>query len=178
MSSIVAGPDTSQSARRHNAVSVLFLLCAAFAFTLRATVSPQLLDYVIAYTGEGGAFYEKVHLGTYAVLLLLPFVLGQFARPLLSQFVDRHPVLTRVVLILGAIAAAAFAIQRHEVTGVSGTSGIAEIRFAASDAHFRGVSGGWDTNVHARGTIHAQAGMQRAAILVRAHADIFQRRAR
>ncbi|MDB5531005.1 MAG: hypothetical protein JWR51_4108 [Devosia sp.] len=81
MSVSAAGPDRtlSASARRHNAVSLLFLMCAAFAFCLRFFVSPQVLDLVVDYSIDAGAFYEKLHFGTYAVLLLLPFVL--FTRP-------------------------------------------------------------------------------------------------
>lgn len=69
----------SDRARRHNAVSLLFLMCAAVAFCLRFFISPQILDLVVDYSVDSGAFYEKLHIGTYAVLFLLPLVL--FTRP-------------------------------------------------------------------------------------------------
>jgi hypothetical protein len=57
--------------RRHNALALMLFLCAAFAFLLRATVSPQILNMVMSYTSEGGSFPEKLHIGTYAVFLVL-----------------------------------------------------------------------------------------------------------
>lgn len=60
--------------RRHNALSLMFFLCAAFAFLLRATISPQILNMVMSYTSEGGSFPEKLHIGTYAVFLLLAVI--------------------------------------------------------------------------------------------------------
>ncbi|TIU25667.1 MAG: hypothetical protein E5W53_09165, partial [Mesorhizobium sp.] len=64
-------------------MSILFFLCAALAFLLRFTVSPQIMNMVVDYTADGGSFYEKLHFGTYAIFLLLPFVL--FSRPFLLQ---------------------------------------------------------------------------------------------
>lgn len=130
MSSLAAGPDTSLSARRHNALSVLFLLCAAFAFMLRFTVSPQLLDIVVAYTGEGGAFYEKLHFGTYAVMLLLPFLL--FTRPfvLTGDDIGKFKALLRYCALLAALVvylmvaghagSSVFVIDTYLVTGAAG----------------------------------------------------------
>lgn len=81
MSSSSAGFDKSLSGntRRANAVSLLFLFCTALAFLVRFAISPLLMNQVVSYTTETGAFYEKLHFGTYAVLLLLPVVL--FSRP-------------------------------------------------------------------------------------------------
>ena len=75
--------STGADARRQNALSLIFFLCAAAAFLLRFTISPQILDRVMNYTAEGGAFYEKLHIGTDAILLLTPFVL--FSRPFFLQ---------------------------------------------------------------------------------------------
>ncbi|MGB3391621.1 MAG: hypothetical protein WBA88_27015, partial [Pseudaminobacter sp.] len=57
--------------RRHNALSLMFFLCAAFAFLLRATISPQLMNMVVPYSTDGGSLPEKLHPGTYAIFLLL-----------------------------------------------------------------------------------------------------------
>ncbi|TJW31518.1 MAG: hypothetical protein E5X59_37160, partial [Mesorhizobium sp.] len=56
----------SSQALRQNALSLLFFLCTAFAFLLRFTVSPQIMNMVVDYTADGGSFYEKLHFGTYA----------------------------------------------------------------------------------------------------------------
>jgi hypothetical protein len=76
-----AGVDKpmSEVARRDNAVSLLFFFATAAAFLTRFVVTPELMNRVVRYTTEEGAFYEKLHFGTYAVLLLLPVVL--FTRP-------------------------------------------------------------------------------------------------
>lgn len=77
MSSTSAAFDRSptEAARRQNAVSLLFLFCVAAAFILRFAIPSQLMNKMVAYTTETGSFYEKLHFGTYAVLLLLPVVL-------------------------------------------------------------------------------------------------------
>jgi len=66
-----------------DALGVILFLCAAFAFLLRFAVSPELLDRVMNYTRDGGSFYEKLHFGTYAILLLTPVVL--FSRPFILR---------------------------------------------------------------------------------------------
>lgn len=65
--------------RRQNALSVLLALCLGVAFVVRFVVTPELLNRVVDYTGDSGAFYEKLHFGTYAIALLAPLVL--FSRP-------------------------------------------------------------------------------------------------
>jgi len=64
----------STAARRENALSLLIFLGAAFAFLLRATISPQLMNMVVSYSTEGGSFPEKLHVGTYAIFLLLAVI--------------------------------------------------------------------------------------------------------
>ncbi|WP_210164506.1 VpsF family polysaccharide biosynthesis protein [Mesorhizobium sp. L103C131B0] len=58
-------------ASRQDALTLLFFLLAAFAFLLRSTISPQLMNMVMSYSTEGGSFPEKLHIGTYAIFLLL-----------------------------------------------------------------------------------------------------------
>ncbi len=64
--------SSSEDARRQNAVALLFLLLTAVAFLIRFAIPAQLMNKMVAYTTETGSFYEKLHFGTYAVLLLLP----------------------------------------------------------------------------------------------------------
>ena len=105
MSHSAAGqePLLSAGARRQNAWSVLFLFCAAFAFLLRFCVSPQLMDMVVSYSIDSGAFYEKLHFGTYAVFLLLPLVL--FSRPfvLAGDEIGKFRALIRYSALLVAL---------------------------------------------------------------------------
>ena len=120
----------SIEARRQNAISLLFFLCAAFAFLLRFTVSPQVMNLFIDYTEEGGAFYEKLHLGTYAILLLLPFVL--FSRPFLLRGGEvaifkalvRYTLLTIALVlylfITGRARSSGFVIDTYMTAGAAG----------------------------------------------------------
>jgi hypothetical protein len=114
-----ADPQRSLSgeARRQNALSLLFFLCAAFAFVLRFAVSSQLMDMVMDYTAASGAFYEKLHFGTYAIYLLLPFVL--FTRPfvLRGDEIGKFKALVRFSGLMLALVIYLFA------TGRAGSSG-------------------------------------------------------
>ncbi|CCV14293.1 VpsF family polysaccharide biosynthesis protein [Mesorhizobium sp. STM 4661] len=119
MSSTAAGSERllSSQARRQNALSLLFFLCAAFAFLLRFTVSPQIMNMVVDYTAQGGSFYEKLHFGTYAIFLLLPVVL--FSRPFLLQGdeIGLFKALMRYSVLIFALVPYLF------VTGRAGSSG-------------------------------------------------------
>ena len=132
MSYSAAGPQRSlsEAGRRQNALSLLFFLCAAFAFALRINISPQLMDLVVDYTAEGGAFYEKLHFGTYAIFLLLPVVL--FSRPFVLQGdeIGKFKALLRYsALMLGLIlylfasgraGSSGFIIDTYLVAGAAG----------------------------------------------------------
>lgn len=119
MSSTAAGSERSLSsqARRQNALSLLFFLCAAFAFLLRFTVSPQIMNMVVDYTAQGGSFYEKLHFGTYAIFLLLSFVL--FSRPFLlrGEEIGLFKALMRYSALMFALVPYLF------ITGRAGSSG-------------------------------------------------------
>jgi hypothetical protein len=67
-------------ARRGNAVSMLFFLLITVAFLLRFSISPQIMDRFVAYNSTTGPIYEKLHFGTYAILVLAPLLL--FSRPI------------------------------------------------------------------------------------------------
>lgn len=107
----------SNQVHRQNALSLLFFLCAAFAFLLRFTVSPQMMNMVVDYTAEGGSFYEKLHFGTYAIFLLLPFAL--FSRPFLlrGDEIGTFKALVRYSVLIFALVPYLFA------TGRAGSSG-------------------------------------------------------
>src|SRR5262249_39105687 len=105
-------------------------LAAAFAFLLRFTVSPQLLNMVVNYTADQGAFYEKLHIGTYAIFFLLPLVL--FTRPIVLrgdeigffQTLVRYSVLMFVLVLylfaMGRGGSSGFVIDTYLVAGVAG----------------------------------------------------------
>lgn len=132
MSSLAAGSEQSLDiqTRRQNALSLLFFLCAAFAFLLRFTVSPQLMNMVVNYTADRGSFYEKLHFGTYAIFLLLPVVL--FSRPFLlrsDEIGTFKAVLLYSVLIFalvpylfitGRAGSSGFLIDTYLVAGAAG----------------------------------------------------------
>ncbi|GLS38604.1 hypothetical protein GCM10010869_41990 [Mesorhizobium tianshanense] len=107
----------SSQARRQNALSLLFFLCAALAFLLRFTVSPQMMNMVVDYTAQGGLFYEKLHFGTYAIFLLLPLFL--FSRPFLLQ--GDEIGIFKALLLYSALM---FALVPYLfITGRAGSSG-------------------------------------------------------
>ncbi|MCF6113442.1 VpsF family polysaccharide biosynthesis protein [Mesorhizobium muleiense] len=87
------------------------------AFLLRFTVSPQIMNMVVDYTADGGSFYEKLHVGTYAIFLLLPVVL--FSRPFLLQG-DEIGIFKALLLYSAVI----FALVPYLfITGRAGSSG-------------------------------------------------------
>ncbi|WP_054309663.1 VpsF family polysaccharide biosynthesis protein [Mesorhizobium sp. 1M-11] len=131
MSSLTAGSEQlSSRARRQNALSLLFFLCAAFALLIRFTVPPQLMNMVVNYTDEGGPFYAKLHFGTYAIFLLTPLVL--FSRPFLLRGDEigifkallRYSVLVLALVpylfAAGRAGASGFVVDTYLVAGAAG----------------------------------------------------------
>lgn len=119
MSSLTAEPGKllSERARRQNALSILFFLCAVFALLVRFVISPRLMDMFVNYTDDGGPFYAKLHFGTYAIILLTPVVL--FSRPFLlrGDEIGIFKVLLRYSVLILALVFYLFA------TGRAGGSG-------------------------------------------------------
>jgi hypothetical protein len=119
----------TETARRDNAVSLVFLFCTALAFIVRFVITPELMNRVVAYTVEAGAFYEKLHFGTYAVLLLLPIVLlsrpfqlrddeiGKFRA--LIRYSALMLVLVVFMFVTGRGGSSAFLIDTYVVTGAA-----------------------------------------------------------
>jgi len=132
MSSQSAGFDRSPTATalQQNAVALLFLLCTAAAFILRFAIPAQLMNRFVAYTTETGSFYEKLHFGTYAVLLLLPVML--LSRPFLlrGDEIGKFRALVRysalmLVLVLfmfftGRAGSSVLLVDTYLVTGAAG----------------------------------------------------------
>lgn len=70
----------AESARRQNALSLLFFVLTVVAFVVRFCVSPEMMNALVDYTSDtGGALWQKLHFGTYAIFIMLPLVL--FTRP-------------------------------------------------------------------------------------------------
>ncbi len=126
------GPDPSAPAgmRRRNALTLLLVLGMAFALAVRIVVSPMLMDRMVTYSEEGGAFYEKLHFGTYLIFLMLPLTL--FSRPfqLRDAEVDRFKAMlwyclamlamVVVLFITGRPGSSVFLIDTYLVAGAAG----------------------------------------------------------
>jgi hypothetical protein len=108
------GPDPSAPAgsRRRNAVTLLLVLGMALALAVRIVVSPMLMDRMVTYTEEGGAFYEKLHFGTYLIFLMLPLAL--FSQPfgLRGEEIGRFKALLWYCLAMLALVVVLFASGR------------------------------------------------------------------
>lgn len=132
MSQSIAGPHTSLPVEkgRGDTLSLLLFLATAFALLLRFIVSPQLLNMAMNYTADQGSFYEKLHLGTYAICLLLP--LAVFSKPILLRgdeigvfkLLIRYCVvmaaLVPYLFIIGRAGSSGFIIDTHLVAGAAG----------------------------------------------------------
>lgn len=91
-------PSTVQSSIAFTSIArgnVPAAVCAASVSNLIGIFITPAAAALLLHTSGGGLGAPAVF--GIAVQLLLPFAAGQLARPLLAGFVDRHPVLTRVV---------------------------------------------------------------------------------
>jgi len=125
-------PDrpAGELSHRQNATLLFLFLCAAFAFMLRFAVSPQLMDKLVNYTGEGGAYYEKLHFGTDLIFLLFPFALFSHAFILRGEDVGQFKALVRYCILLvalvpyllftGRAGSAGFILDTYLVAGTAG----------------------------------------------------------
>lgn len=132
MSYSAVGPDPSAPAgsRRRNAVTLLLVLGMAVALAVRTVVSPMLMDRMVTYTEEGGAFYEKLHFGTYLIFLMLPLAL--FSQPfgLRGEEIGRFKALlwyclailalVVVLFVSGRPGSSVFLIDTYLVAGAAG----------------------------------------------------------
>lgn len=108
-SSAIATDNTTDTTRRANAVSLALFLAIFVALAVRICVPPATLDGLYNYVSEGGAFYEKMHLGTYLLVLLLPVAL--FTRPVflrgreIAAFRDLVRFFALLTLLIGFLVA-------------------------------------------------------------------------
>ena len=109
---------------------LLLFLVTAFAVVLRIVVSPQVMNRFVDYTSEGGTFFAKLHLGTYAVLAVLP--LAMLARPIsltgrdiavfrtLLRFCATLVLLVAFLFVTGRFGSGGFLLDSYMVAGVGG----------------------------------------------------------
>jgi hypothetical protein len=109
---------STETARRDNAVSLIFFFLTAIAFIIRFLITPALMNKVVAYTLETGAFYEKLHFGTYAVILLLPVVLLSRPFQLRDDEIGKFKALIRYSALMLLLVGYLF------VTGRGGSSSV------------------------------------------------------
>lgn len=132
MSYSATGPENRDAgeARRQQLVSVIFLILVIVALFIRFCVPPELVNTFMEYTTENGSFYEKLHLGTYAIFLMLPVTL--FSRPFvlegddirrfkdLLRFFGLMLLLIGLLLVTGRASAAGLFIDTYLVAGAAG----------------------------------------------------------
>lgn len=128
-------PALMAERRRRNALLILFLLGTAIALAVRINISPALMDLMVSYTEEGGAFYEKLHFGTYLIFLMLPVVL--FGKPftLRGEEIEKSKALLWFCLVLvgfilvlfitGRQGSSVFLIDTYLVAGAAGLIALA-----------------------------------------------------
>lgn len=91
-------PSTVQSSIAFTSIArgnVPAALCCASLSNLAGVVITPLLATMLLSAGSGGMSLDAV--GDIALQILLPFVVGQFARPLIGEWLNRQKTLTMVV---------------------------------------------------------------------------------
>ncbi len=120
MSYTATGPEGRDvgDARRQNALSLIFLMLTITAFTLRFFISPEMMNIFVHYTSDGGSFFEKLHVGTYLIYLLVPVVL--FSRPFYLEGDDirRFKDLLRFTLLISLLIVFLIGTGRANAAGL------------------------------------------------------------
>ncbi|MBB5696798.1 bile acid:sodium symporter family protein [Sphingomonas yantingensis] len=91
-------PSTVQSSIAFTSIArgnVPAALCCASLSNLAGVVITPLLATMVLSAGGGGMSLDAV--GEIALQILLPFVIGQFARPLIGEWLERRRMLTMAV---------------------------------------------------------------------------------
>lgn len=103
--------------QRHNAVAILLLFLSGGAFLCRLIITPDLMNLVMDYTNDGGPFYAKFHIGTYAIAATL--LLALFTRPfvLLDDDISRFRSCIRYLALLVGLVVFLVATGRLSATG-------------------------------------------------------------
>ncbi|WEZ85863.1 hypothetical protein P6U16_22985 (plasmid) [Rhizobium sp. 32-5/1] len=90
---------------RENAFAILFLFLSIAAVALRLLVTPEMMNMLMSYSIEGGPFYQKLHLATYAMLaVLFTILVNRLSRP--PQLAEEDADVLRSMLRYGAILSA------------------------------------------------------------------------
>lgn len=102
---------------RQNALAILFLLTTAGVLLFRLIMTPYLMNMIMNYTSEGGPFYAKFHLGTYAIAVTLLAAL--FSRPFLlaDDDISFFRALVRYAALIGALLCYLIIAGRLGATG-------------------------------------------------------------
>lgn len=149
MSYTATGTDSRDygDARRHNALSLIFLLLTLCAFTVRFFIAPEVMNLFVHYTLDGGSFLEKLHIGTYLIYLLVPVML--FSRPFylegddirrfkdLLRFIAMVTPLILFLLVTGRTNAAGLFLDNYVVAGAAG------LIMLAMNRDMRRIVGDW-----------------------------------
>jgi len=91
-------PSTVQSSIAFTSIAggdVPAAICAASMSNLVGVVLTPALVALFIHHGDGGISFDAIT--KIGLQILLPFILGQLARPLIGDFVKRHTLLTMVV---------------------------------------------------------------------------------
>jgi hypothetical protein len=116
--------------RRHNALVVLLTLIVAAIILARVYLTDEMMNELYEYTTKFGAFYEKVHLGTYLILLMVPVAL--FSRPVyleghdisrfrdLVRFCGLILLLIAFLVVMRRMSAGGLFVDTYLVAGAAG----------------------------------------------------------
>ena len=102
---------------RSNALGILFLFLTVATLLTRQLVTPDLMNMLANYSSEGGAFYEKFHLATYATVGLLLVILASRPLALARGDVALFRSLVRYAAVMGGLVAYFVLIGRLSATG-------------------------------------------------------------
>lgn len=146
MSYSATGPDSREAGgRRQNALALMLALLVLAAFVVRIFVTDEMMNSVMEYTTEFGSFYEKIHVGTYLILLLLPVAL--LSRPFFLEGHDiaRFKDVVRYCLLMVALIVFLILTRRLSAGGlfvdtylVAGAAGLIMLAMAPGARRFIG----------------------------------------
>ncbi len=117
-------------ARRQNAIVLLLTFAVLLVFVSRVYINNDLMNSFYEYTTEYGAFYEKIHVGTYLILLMVPVAL--FSRPFtlegddirrfkdVMRFSGLIVLLVVFLILIGRASAGGRFIDSYLVAGAAG----------------------------------------------------------
>lgn len=111
------GSGTVRIDLRENAIGILFLFLTVAALSLRLLVTPDLMNMVTSYTSEGGPFYEKFHLATYALGAVLLAIMAIRPPTLVGEDVGLLRSLVRYAAVMGALVVYFALIGRFSAIG-------------------------------------------------------------